>query len=258
MSLPLAFRVRPAASWVATNSGNQCVAGVVYYRQDAGKDYSCLVANNLGNSFRLSSSWEDLVLGQTDRTRSELQSSVKLPVGVDLWSAQTIIAHNNLPDIAWDDWVIDQTHQTEDPGDASGYPPVEANLKPGGWQGDKYYARLHIYTATNPVASDPNFYPRTLRCDVAFSLGEPHDLVAMKRFAWDGSGALHVWLDGVHIVAADNISMGMNDASGPYHKLGTYWHPLTPGRLMTVEHFHIVPPGPDDLSFRIDTPPGIW
>ncbi|WP_069337160.1 heparin lyase I family protein [Sphingobium yanoikuyae] len=256
MSLPLAFRATPPPVWVATKTGNQNIMGVPYFRQDVGADYSLLVANNLGNSFRSESGATDFVEGQTDRSRSELQSSIKLPFGVTHDAAFMNRSSDTMPALTLSDNVIWQYHQTEDAGDASGYPPAELNLGDGYTADGRRYKMLRVYTATNPTASDPAFYPRTLRASVPYELDVWHDIIIRIRFGWSGDAMMKVWLDGAPIVDVSGVSIGMNDAVGPYHKFGCYWHDLTAGRVITNENIHVVPPGIDaDLSARVSNPP---
>jgi len=124
--------------------------------------------------------------------------------------------------------VIGQFHQTEDKGDVSGYPPFELNLKSDG---------LYIYTATDASPVTSQFYPQTrMAGPIDFSLNSWHTIVINARFGWRSDAHLRVWIDNTPVVSAAGISMGMNDAVGPYWKYGIYYRPDTAPQTVVAEY----------------------
>jgi len=171
------------------------------------------------------------------RTRSELQSRVKLPYGKAVWVRYDLRVSVE-PSIASNGMVLGQFHQTEDKGDFSGYPPFELNLKSDG---------LHVFTASASSASQLRHYPHTHRAGpIPFTLGEYHQIEIRVVFGWNENAELEVWIDGNKIVDLAGVSIGMNDRIGPYWKFGIYYQPDTARQSVTADYRNIAliaPPG---------------
>ena len=145
--------------------------------------------------------------------------------------------------------VLGQFHQTDGAGDFSGYPPFELNLHADG---------LYVYTASVAAASQPTSYSRTQRAGpIQFAQDEWHNVVLRVRFGWTGNAEADVWIDGESVYSGSGISIGMNDAVGPYFKFGIYYSPAAALQTVVAEYrnFEI---GPDSLNGRVLNPLRIW
>lgn len=241
----LHLRTRPPVGWY-TATGNQNFAGRTFFVQNAGQSYSLEKATNRGNSYRFEAHPGDFFSGDTglDRIRSELQCSTKESFDTDIWVSFALKVSAD-PSVLSTSMVVGQFHQTEDAGDVSGYPPFEFNLQPDG---------LYVYTATVADAVGGSFYPQDQRAGpLSFPLSVYNRLVARCRFNWSSAAELDVWLNGTQVVNAAGISMGMNDAQGPYWKYGLYWRPETAQQNVSAEYMNFEIGGSSLLS-RVTSP----
>ncbi len=237
----------PDPTYASVGAGQQSLAGRVWNVQ-AANDWSIQRASNRPG-LRFEARPGDFVEGQIDRVRAELQCTMKEPVsGADVWvSYATKISVS--PEILSSSMVLGQFHQTEDAGDFSGYPPFELNLHADG---------LYIYTASVAAASQPTSYSWTQRAGpIPFAQDVWHNIVLRVRFGWSGNAEAEVWIDGESVYSGSGISIGMNDAVGPYFKFGIYYSPATALQTVIAEYrnFEI---GPDSLAGRVLNPLRVW
>lgn len=247
MPNPLFVYDWPDPTFTDVGAGQQALAGRIWNVQ-AANVWSIQRASNRP-CLRFEARPGDFVEGQTDRVRSELQCTTKEPAsGVDVWVSYAIKLSVS-PEILSDSMVLGQFHQTEDAGDFSGYPPFELNLHADG---------LYLYTASVATASRPTSYSRTQRAGpVPFSQGEWHYVVARVCFGWSNDASVDVWIDGQSIYSGSGISIGMNDAVGPYYKFGIYYSPATALQTVVAEYRNIEI-GSTALFSRVSNPLRIW
>lgn len=209
----------------AVTAGNQLVGADTWYVQNAANPWSLLRASNRRAEFEFETRPGDFWSSQTDRLRSELQCSVKDPFNTDIWFYQVVTVWAPLGVLCHTN-VVTQWHQTEDAGDFSGYPPFAILLTPTG---------LAVEITNVPQASWSTPYERAFLAEnVPFTLGVPHAIVGQLRFApTSNTGLIKVWLDG-KIIADFSGPVGINDAVGPYAKVGLYNSPHDTGQIMRM------------------------
>lgn len=153
---------------------------------------------------------------RNDRIRSELQSrSAQLPGKRS--TVEYFVKVSAKPSLKSSSFVLGQFHATADQGDFQGYPVVELNLAQSG---------LAIYTASVADAQRTSAYPRTLRAsNIPFKLEKWHSISIDLVDSFESRGSLCVKVDGRTQYCKSNISVGMNDAVGPYWKFGLYYMP---------------------------------
>lgn len=191
----------------------------------------------------------DFAEGQTDRIRSELQCTTKENFASDVWVSYSLRL-TATPSILSDSMVLGQFHQTEDEGDFSGFPPFEMNLHADG---------LHVFTATVPTASRPTSYLRTERAGpLSFPLDEYNSVVIRAKFGWSSDAELDVWINGAQELALTGISMGMNDAVGPYWKFGIYYSPETAEQVIVAEYANFEVSSDSSLLARVTDPRPVY
>jgi hypothetical protein len=192
--------------------GNQIVAGRTFYVQNIGSRYS-LMAADAQDIWRFEARPGDHVLGQTDRVRSELQCSEKEKFNQDIWLSDWI--RYETPDGSLPHKIVaGQFHQTEDPGDFSGYPPFEFDITDTG---------LNVYTASVSEPLQSKSYGHIARLqNYPFPPNVWHSRITRIKFGWQNDAELQIWLDGVEVLDLSGISIGMNDKRGPYYKFGAY------------------------------------
>nr|WP_217014507.1 heparin lyase I family protein [Stenotrophomonas geniculata] len=218
-SAPVAYRSASAAPEHLSNA--------LYNVQSAHQPWSVQI-DSKSDRVRFETRPGDRFGSEIGRSRSELQSTTKQSAqGKAVWVTYRVRVSVS-PKIVSDSMVIGQFHQTEDKGDLSGYPPFELNLKADG---------LYVYTATvaSPVTS--RFYPqKRIAGPVTFQLESWHTVAINVRFGWQSDACLRVWLDDKLIASATGVSMGMNDAVGPYWKYGIYYRPDTADQTVVAEY----------------------
>lgn len=199
---------------------NQTIDGSTYWVQTAAQPWSFLRASNKREYYEIQCRkgfpWAGDAAG--DRIRTEFQHPFKESFGVDVWRFNRIRYETPTGILA--PIVLAQWHATEDAGDFAGYPNYEESLRPD--------QTLSIYTSSVAAAAQPIAYPRTLRAEgIPFAAGVWHTVLRRVRFGWNGNAILQVWIDGNLVVDEAGISIGHNDAIGPYWKQGLYWSDAT-------------------------------
>ena len=166
-----------------------------------------------------------------DRIRSELQSRfTQLPGRRS--TVQYDVKVSAEPSLKSSSLVLGQFHATADQGDFQGYPVVELNLAQSG---------LAIYTASVADAQRTSSYPRTLRASkIPFELGKWHSISIDLVDSFESRGSLCVKVDGRTQYCESNISVGMNDAVGPYWKFGLYYMPAAAKMNISASYKNVI------------------
>ena len=225
---------------------DQTINGRSYFVESAHQPWNIARAANRPRH-RFETRPGDLWSGDTqeDRYRSELHAYTKEAVTGEVWvSYNVMVTTNDGEPVRARHLTIGQYHASADSGEFGGYPPFEFSLEEDG---------LHVFTASQSNPVNANNYPRADRGTVPFNLGEFHDIVARIVFDYSGGAVLQVWLDGVQVLDLSGISIGMNDAIGPYWKFGNYWDPITETQVPVVVYANMEV-GTTDLSDRILNP----
>lgn len=214
---------------VGENRTSACLRGTAYNVQTA-KSNPVNITGNLVK-FRAGPGmyWPEDV--RNDRIRSELQSRSKMLPGSKV-AVRYSVKVTAEPSLLSRSLVLGQFHATSDKGDFQGYPVFELNLSQLG---------LAIYTASISAAHQTIAYPRTLRASgIPFTLGKWHAVSVDMVDGFNSDGSLCVKIDGKIRYCQTGISVGMNDAIGPYWKFGLYYTPADAKMILSASYKDMV------------------
>lgn len=162
-------------------------------------------------------------VGITDRAESfytdDNTDGLVATAGTAFWGSFSFAVRYDVVPTAW--VILHQMASVEDVGDVGRSPPLAFEL-----EGRNFKIITRHDAAASSTTTSPNPVTRAIFENLTASgLDEEpiwHTLVYKVVFGWNNDAELKVWLDGNVLTDLTGVSIGYNDAVGPYPKAGIY------------------------------------
>jgi hypothetical protein len=198
------------------NGANQRVSNEKFEVQNAGQVWSARKALNKNNMFQFETRTNDYWSGDAaqDRNRSEFKGLTNWSFGVDIWKSFSFKVLSGDP-ASRSYWVISQMKGVEEAGEPSSSPFLGIYIDASGYLKFTTRTTSQAIHTVNPSPTDRYVW-------TGLTPGQWAQIVFRCKYGWSNDAELQIWINGTEVLNLTGVSIGYNDATGPYWKFGSY------------------------------------